>query len=185
MSISGNDAINIAEKNRRDQEAFNLTNQEAEKKRAMLQKYIYENSNPNPVIVVICAVVIVAVVYLVYLAYIKPCASGKWYEERTRRVWHVDHNKLTDALDISIAPSVATQNLNAGPNIVSQHIPYLHDKLNLWNKPDPDLTGPIRVGNAFFSGNVMLADGQIGVWDRSNIIQFSDGNVLQKVRNVA
>jgi hypothetical protein len=65
-----------------------------------LQKYVFENSNPHPINVLIIVVIIIVVLYLIHRLFIKPSMSGKWIiSDKWSRVT-ISHNKMDNYIII-------------------------------------------------------------------------------------
>ncbi len=73
----------------------------AEKERALLQKKIYDLSNPSPLIVAGIVVGVLFFMYIVYLIFLKPCLSGQWMDHAGNE-WTISHNRLTGNFCVKI-----------------------------------------------------------------------------------
>lgn len=75
--------------------------QKAEQERQLLQKTVYDNANPNPILVTVCIISVIAILYLAYILLLKPCMSGTWID-KTGTNWDISHNKFSNKFTILI-----------------------------------------------------------------------------------
>jgi hypothetical protein len=75
--------------------------QQTEQERAMLQKYIYDNANPSPVLIACLAFGLIVILYVLYLLFLKPSTSGEWHDVYGN-IWILNHNLLNGRIKVNI-----------------------------------------------------------------------------------
>jgi hypothetical protein len=74
-------------------------NQKLEQERQTLQKIVYDNANPSPILVAVIVLTIIFIIWFVWVIFLKPCASGEWYDN-LGNVFHIHHNTLTGVVKV-------------------------------------------------------------------------------------
>jgi len=104
-SLAPEDVLKEIERDRDRERAYNIKLQEAaikaEKERALLQKHIYNNANPDPHIIVAIVIAVLLALYVIYALFIKPCMSGEWADPSGNK-WQIDHNNFTGNISVKI-----------------------------------------------------------------------------------
>jgi hypothetical protein len=60
---------------------------------SLVRRIVYDNSNPNPVLIAGIFAGMMIVVWLIYVMMIKPNASGEWHDDKGNR-WDLDHCRM-------------------------------------------------------------------------------------------
>lgn len=66
----------------------------AEQEQQMLQKHIYDNANPSPLLVVTISLGVILTMWIIYMIYLKPNATGEWRDDMNN-VYILTHNRFT------------------------------------------------------------------------------------------
>jgi len=88
-----------------------------------LQKYIYDNANPSPVLVICIVIGVIFLIWLLYILFLKPSLTGEWYDEKDRK-YILCHSKITG--DLSVNGS--TKGVCVNGNFVK-----IGDQIGVWN----------------------------------------------------
>jgi hypothetical protein len=64
-----------------------------EQAESLVRRIVYDNSNPNPVLIAGIFAGIMIVIWFIYVMMIKPNASGEWYDDKGNR-WDLDHYRM-------------------------------------------------------------------------------------------
>ena len=98
----------------------------------LLQSYINDNSNPNPIIITVIVVLVLLCIYILYKLYISPCLSGIWINDDNSITLDISHNVLLNRLYINNKQVVLSNNI-----IIQGDDLFLwdyKDNLLVWNK---------------------------------------------------
>lgn len=105
LSSAPSDIILDAEADKRSEvhrrQLLEIEGIKAEEARKLLQKNIYDNSNPSPLFMAIIVLTVLFCLYFVYILFIKPSMTGEW-TDISGNIWYIVHNKLTGTLEIEI-----------------------------------------------------------------------------------
>lgn len=96
---------------------------------SFLQKYIYDNANPNPVLLVGLIVLVLAVIYILYIYFVKPDATGEWRDTDNNKL-NVSHSKFKGCLNITVN---GTQKIKGN---VADNMVKVGNRIGLWNYTD-------------------------------------------------
>lgn len=66
----------------------------AERDKQMLQKHIYDNANPPPLLIVTISLGVVLTMWIIYMMFLKPDASGEWRDDMNNN-YILTHNRFT------------------------------------------------------------------------------------------
>ncbi len=69
--------------------------------RDLLQKKVYQNANPNPVLIIALVLVTWFVIYVLYVIFIKPTLSGEWVDNKGN-VWNIRHKKFSGEIFLDL-----------------------------------------------------------------------------------
>mgnify|MGYP000886403568 CR=1 FL=1 len=104
-TITGRDAMAIMERNAaeaRDREIkLQEAAQKAERDRQLLQKHIYDNANPPPLLIVTIGLGVLLTMWILYMLYLKPDASGEWIDDMNNK-FIFTHNKFTGNVKVRV-----------------------------------------------------------------------------------
>jgi hypothetical protein len=129
VSLAPNDVIDYAK--RADQEdrvrqiAIAEKANKLEEERRLLQKYVYDSSNPSPIVIAIIVLAAFAIIYVIYLIFVKPCMSGEWVDIKGN-VWLIKHNILNGNV-----VAECTDGITFGK--VSDNFVEIGDLVGVWN----------------------------------------------------
>lgn len=73
----------------------------AEQERQLLQKKIYDSSNPSPIFVASIVLAVILAMYVIYVVFLKPCLSGEWMDHAGNS-WEISHNRFTGTFRVKI-----------------------------------------------------------------------------------
>ncbi len=104
-SAAPDDVLKSIEADKRKQEVYQANLREAavkaEQERALLQKKVYDVSNPSPIFVAIIVVAVILAMYIIYVVFLKPCMSGEWMDHAGNS-WLITHNRFTGNFRVKI-----------------------------------------------------------------------------------
>lgn len=104
-STAPDDVIKQIENDRQQQQLYESQLKEAairaEQERVLLQKKIYDISNPSPIFVAVLVVAILIAMYIIYVIFLKPCMSGNWMDQAGNE-WNIEHNRFTGNFRVKI-----------------------------------------------------------------------------------
>jgi len=66
----------------------------AEQERQILQKHIYDNANPSPLLITTIGLGVILTMWIIYMLYLKPDASGEWLDDMNNQ-YILTHNRIT------------------------------------------------------------------------------------------
>ncbi len=70
-----------------------------DEKKTILQKYIYNNANPSPLLIIGIVVSVVFCLWVIYVVFLKPTIDGEWRDEYGNKV-NMCHNQLTGKIKV-------------------------------------------------------------------------------------
>ena len=73
----------------------------AEEERKLLQKTVYDSSNPSPIFVTCMVIGTLLIMYIVYVIFLKPCMSGIWIDIAGNQ-WYIDHSVVKNIFTVYI-----------------------------------------------------------------------------------
>lgn len=73
----------------------------AESERDLLQKKVYENANPSPLLIATICLATLLTMWILYTIFLKPDASGEWRDESNNK-YHMSHNRFTGTIKMKI-----------------------------------------------------------------------------------
>lgn len=65
-----------------------------ERERQILQKHIYDNANPDPLLIVTIGLGVILTMWILYMLYLKPDSSGEWRDDMNNQ-YILTHNRFT------------------------------------------------------------------------------------------
>lgn len=113
-------------KEKAHQENLIISSIKADKERALLQKKVYDISNPSPIFVTGIVIVILLIMYFIYVIFLKSCMSGEW-SDHAGNIWYISHNKFTGNFQVKI------NNKNRGVGKVLDNYVRYGDLIGVWN----------------------------------------------------
>jgi len=75
--------------------------EQAEEERKLLQKTVYDISNPSPALVIGIVLMILIGMYYIYVLYLKPDMTGIWYDEMGNK-WIIKHCKFSNTFAVTL-----------------------------------------------------------------------------------
>jgi len=81
-----------------------IASEQAELEANMLIKYVENNSNPNPLYIIIYSIVIFLLIWIIYVFFIKSNASGEWIDNNNN-IWYLKHNYVIGSLKVLVNDS--------------------------------------------------------------------------------
>jgi hypothetical protein len=75
--------------------------EKAEQERKIIQKTVYDVSNPSPLAITCVVIGMLLVMYIIYLMFLKPCMSGEWVDN-IGNTWNINHDKLRNVFDVTV-----------------------------------------------------------------------------------
>ena len=133
QSTAPEDVIKSIERDRQQQITYETQLKEAvikaEREQILLQKKIYDVSNPSPIFVAAIVIVVLLVMYIIYVLFLKPCMSGEWLDHAGNE-WNISHNRFTGNFRVKINGECR----GSGKNLDN----YVHygDLIGVWNYHD-------------------------------------------------
>lgn len=105
QSTAPDDVLKLIERDKQRQQNYETQLKEAaiqaERERALLQKKIYDTSNPSPVFVAAIVMTVLLAMYVLYVLFLKPCLSGAWMDHAGNE-WDIAHNRFTGNFQVKI-----------------------------------------------------------------------------------
>jgi hypothetical protein len=98
----------------------------AERERQLLQKKVFANANPSPIMIAFIVVGVIAILYLVYMIFLRPCMSGEWVD-LDGNVWQLSHNRVSGKFNIRINGEYA------GMGKVIDNYVQIGKRVGVWN----------------------------------------------------
>jgi hypothetical protein len=98
----------------------------AEQERALLQKKVYDLSNPSPIFMTVLVVAVVLLMYLIYVLFLKPCMSGEWMDH-AGNTWQISHNRFNGNLRVRI-----NGECRGSGKVLDNYVNY-GDLIGVWN----------------------------------------------------
>lgn len=155
--ISGADAATHADEQKKIDEYVTSRRASVAKKTKeeadSLQQFVYNNANPNPVVVAFSIIGIIAGLWFLHILFLKPSISGKW-SDSDDCIWDIHHNKFTN--------NISVKRVVRGTGKLS-------------NAKFTETGCGVVMDNLFKYKNI------IGVWNYSDVILFVDGGGLQRI----
>jgi hypothetical protein len=65
-----------------------------------LQKFINDNANPNPVVLIGLIFTSMILIYIIYYLFLRGSMNGEWYTDKGDK-WYIHQNMLTNSLCVS------------------------------------------------------------------------------------
>lgn len=103
--------------------------QEVERERELLQKTVYKNANPSPIIVASIVIAIIFALYILYILFVKTCASGEWRDHMGNE-WYISHNRFTNNFTVTINKK------RAGSGYIRDNYVKFGDLVGVWDYQD-------------------------------------------------
>jgi hypothetical protein len=128
-----------------------------EETKALLQKHIYDNANPNPVIVALCCVMIIVGLFAFYIMFMKPCATGKWHAQ-DGSLWIIKHNLFNNKLSVKC---ITRKKTDVGKS--KKVIFYMNGKMR---------------------DNIFNVGDTVGLWNYSDVVLFMNGGGMQRIHEI-
>ena len=105
QSTAPEDVIKSIERDRQRQLTYETQLKEAaikaEREAQLLQKKIYDSSNPSPIFVAAIVITVLLIMYIIYVVFLKPCMSGDWLDHAGNE-WTISHNRFTGNFRVKI-----------------------------------------------------------------------------------
>ena len=97
-SLTGRDVLRAMEQENVAERSREIKLQEAsvkaERERQILQKHIYDNANPSPLLIVTIGLGVLLTMWIIWMLYLKPDASGEWRDDMNNQ-YVLTHNRFT------------------------------------------------------------------------------------------
>jgi hypothetical protein len=105
MSLAPEDVVNSikkeAERDAAYEAAVRKVAEQTEKDKVLLQKHVYDNANPDPMLVAAIGMVVLLILWFMYMMLLKPSLTGVWYDKVGNRIY-LKHNKLDDVVSVHV-----------------------------------------------------------------------------------
>lgn len=101
----------------------------AEAERKLLQKTVYESSNPSPIFITSMVIGTLLIMYIVYIMFLKPCMSGIWIDNAGNQ-WYIDHSVFKNIFTVHIDDNYG------GTGYIYDNYLRFGDLVGVWNYSD-------------------------------------------------
>lgn len=102
-----------------------------------IQRYVYKNSNPNPIIVALCILFLILGLWLLHILFLKPHLNGKWRYSKTGEIWEIQHNKFNNSILITrINKEKSQYKLEKLKGELINNLFSYDDKIGIWDLGD-------------------------------------------------
>lgn len=108
------------------QNAIKQENDRINKETTVLEKVIYDISNPSPIIITLCVLGVLLIVYIINILFIKPNLSGIWVDY-SGNLWKLNYSKLTGKFQVFINGACY------GSGMVIENYVHYGDLIGVWN----------------------------------------------------
>lgn len=117
-----------------------------------LQRKVYLSSNPSPLFMTIIVLVVICAIYYIWILYGSPTLTGKWVDSSSNKTFNITHDKVNKTY-------TAESSTDDSPKQLSTQL----SNVNTVN------------------GNMINADGKLGLWDLSDTVWWIDGGTMKRI----
>lgn len=132
-SLSAAEQMAIIERERETEKARQTALLEnaakAEEERKLLQKTVYDSSNPSPIFVTCMVIGTLLIMYIIYVVFLKPCMSGIWIDTAGNQ-WYIDHSVVKNIFTVYVDDNYG------GTGYIYDNYLQFGDLVGVWNYSD-------------------------------------------------
>jgi len=129
-TASFNDLVLAAEieekKEKNRQEALLKETKRIDEEKKLLQRYVYNNANPSPLLLLGIGVAVLFALWVIYIIFLKPTVSGEWYDAYGNKL-EICHSKLSGKIKVKLNDEYGGTGL-----VIDNYVQY-GELVGIWN----------------------------------------------------